>query len=189
MSEAERCQQIVRRMLDFSNPQVEGLEAIHLRELVSEVASFAVPAHDEEKITVEILESPALPVVLGDPVQLKQAFLNIILNAKQVISERISESEDAEEFEGMITISYRRGQGPRPPIIISIEDNGKGLGQEEANRAFDPFFTRKKKGTGLGLAITQRIIDAHDGKITISPAANQGAIVEVTLPIKDEEEA
>lgn len=185
--ESERCQEIVRRMLDFSNPQVQGLTSLNVHDLVLETAAFVFHAGESEGIVADVRQQGPVPQIQGDPVQLKQAFLNILVNARQILAEhRARESRDS-DWQGRVTVVFGRGTGPRPPVRIEFQDNGPGLSAEDAERVFEPFFTRRPKGTGLGLAITRRIIEAHNGTIAIAPRTEGGAVVTVELPMEGEE--
>ena len=79
--------------------------------------------------------------------------------------------------------------GPRPPVLIEVKDNGPGISPDDAEKLFEPFYTKRKKGTGLGLAITRRIVEAHSGTIRIAPRPEGGTVVTVSLPIEGEEKA
>ncbi|MCC5876155.1 MAG: PAS domain-containing sensor histidine kinase, partial [Candidatus Sumerlaeia bacterium] len=76
---------------------------------------------------------------------------------------------------------------PRPPVRITNHDNGPGIDPGEAERVFEPFFTRRRKGTGLGLSITRRILEAHRGSIKIAPHPEGGTAVTLEIPIEGEE--
>lgn len=185
--EAERCQEIVRRMLDFSNPQVQGLAPLSLGELIRETVDFVFIDSSEDKPAVTINESPHLPPVLGDAVQLKQALLNILINARQILSDHATGDGAPPDYQPAIHITIGRGSGPRPPVRVVIQDNGPGIDSSEAERVFEPFYTRRRQGTGLGLAITRRILEAHRGTIKIAPHPEGGTAVTLEIPIEGEE--
>ncbi|MCB2153892.1 hypothetical protein KQI84_03330 [bacterium] len=175
--EAERCETIVRRMLDFANPNVKGMEEFDVGGTVREVVEFVFHKKGADNFKVETDIPDGLPPILGDPQQVRQAILNIVMNARQVL-------KDSSKPE--IGVRVRQMPGPRAPIEISVHDNGPGISPEDAEHAFEPFFTRRDGGTGLGLAITRRIIEAHGGSIDIWPAANGGTSVAITFPIAGE---
>lgn len=183
--EAQRCQEIVRRMLDFSNPQLEGFTELSLETLAEEVCQFVFHEGHEEGVRFTIQRYGEIPAVRGDPVQLKQALINILLNARQILGEKKQSS--SADFHAQVTIVLSRGTGPRAPVRLIARDNGPGVSREDAERMFEPFTTRRAKGTGLGLAITRRIVDAHGGTIRMRPAENGGAEVILELPMAGEE--
>ncbi len=188
-AEAQRCEEIVRRMLDFSNPHVDTFKPLNVKVLLTETVDLVFHKSQSEDIDGELTTSGEIPPVSGDAVQLRQAFMNILLNAQQVVSQEIASGKHGEDYRGRVSISLSRATGPRPPVRIEVHDNGPGIGTEEAEKAFEPFFTRRKSGTGLGLAITRRIIEAHSGSISIAPHRNGGTVVTITLPIAGEEDA
>lgn len=184
--EAQRCEEIVRRMLDFANPQVQGFTAVNVEELVRETIAFVFHEAREERIDVNVVSAGRIPAISGDAVQLKQALLNILFNAREILSTYMEEKRNVE---GRIDVALLRGAGPRPPVRIEIRDNGPGISEEDAERLFEPFFTKRARGTGLGLAITRRIIEAHNGTIKIAAHPEGGTAVTIDLPIEGEEEA
>lgn len=187
--EAERCQEIVRRMLDFSNPDVRGFTALSLAGIVRETVGFVFMEHREGGPVIRVSEAGSVPDVRGDAVQLKQALINILINARQILEEHAASPEAPEGHCGEVTVTIGRGTGPRPPVRVTIRDNGPGMDPGEAEKLFEPFYTRRRKGTGLGLAITRRIVEAHKGSIRIAPHPEGGTAVTLEIPIAGEEEA
>ncbi|MEO8376936.1 MAG: ATP-binding protein [Candidatus Sumerlaeota bacterium] len=188
-NEAERCQEIVRRMLDFSNPHLGDFAPVDIAALMEELVSFVFHEGRADRVSASLSSQDAIPLVNGDSVQLKQAFMNILLNARQILSD-VAEDASRGDFAGSVRVSISRAAGPRPPVLVEIEDNGPGIDPADAEKLFEPFYTRRKKGTGLGLSITRRIIEAHGGTIRVAPRPHQGGtVVTVQLPIADEEKA
>ncbi|MBI1292305.1 hypothetical protein GC173_13870 [bacterium] len=180
--EAQRCEEIVRRMLDFSNPRLQGIATLSIRDLVEETVSFVFHEGREGHAHARFITAGAIPLVSGDATQLRQALLNVLVNARQLVDNHATAPSEIE-------VELSRGTGPRPPVRIEVRDRGPGLTEEEATRAFEPFFTRRPEGTGLGLAITRRIIEAHGGTIRLAPRVGGGAVVTIELPIEGEERA
>jgi signal transduction histidine kinase len=116
-----------------------------------------------------------LPAVLGDPLLLQQALLNIIINAEHAVANVDSEKR----IEVATATDATRGH-----VTISVRDSGPGIPPDVLSRIFDPFFTTKEvgKGTGLGLAITYGIVQEHGGTIAASNAPGGGALVRIDLP-------
>jgi signal transduction histidine kinase len=178
-SEAERCEAIVRRMLDFANPEVRSFEVVDVEDLCREVVGFVFHDPDDKRVVGMVERRGDVPRIRGDRSQLKQALLNIILNARQILLAH-------EIKDGMVLVRLRRLPGQRAPIEVLVHDNGPGISPEDAEKAFDPFFTRRSEGTGLGLAITRRIIEAHAGTVVIWPSADGGTSVAITLPAAED---
>lgn len=119
-----------------------------------------------------------LPAVIGDPDQLQQVFLNLILNAIQSMSEGgmlcLSASVKEITKEGLDV--------PRRCMEVCVEDTGVGMEKEVLENIFNPFFTTKEKGTGLGLMVTQGIVRDHEGWIEVESEKGKGSIFKVYLP-------
>ena len=114
--------------------------------------------------------------VLGDSYQLKQVFLNLLLNACESMCGG-----------GELTVTLRKVLLDKQTVIVSISDTGCGIPQEMLTKIFDPFFTTKPQGTGLGLAIVRRILQNHNGSIK-AISVDQGAIFNVSLPLLGDNE-
>jgi CheY-like chemotaxis protein len=132
-------------------------------------------------IDVTTIFSPDIPKTMVDNGQLQQVFLNIILNAKQAMSEA--------SHKGKLTIETNVDKS-ESNIIITFKDNGPGIEKENLDRIFDPFFSTKEagKGTGLGLSICYGIIKEHNGKIYVRSSAGKGATFTIELPVIAEQD-
>ena len=121
-----------------------------------------------------------MPELRCHPMQLKQVFMNLLVNAYQAIEETIEEGSDEV---GVIEISTRhRGGG----IEVAVRDTGAGIAEENLQRIFDPFFTTKEvgAGTGLGLSTSYGIVKKHGGEMTVTSEAGGGACFEIFLPLE-----
>src|SRR4030067_613653 len=110
------------------------------------------------------------PQIQADPSQLKQAFLNLLLNSLQAL-----------EKPGEISITSETSNGW---INVEIKDTGPGISTENLPKVFTPFFTTKKEGVGLGLGIVERIVQNHKGKISVESQSGQGTVFTIKLPQK-----
>jgi signal transduction histidine kinase len=114
-----------------------------------------------------------LPAIQGYPDQLRQVFLNIILNAQQSI-----------DGSGGIEISTAtHDTSTEQSILVEISDTGRGISEEEMAHIFEPFFSRRKDGTGLGLWVTQNIVRQHGGHIEIANRERKGSTFRLILPV------
>jgi signal transduction histidine kinase len=112
--------------------------------------------------------------VTGDRVQLQQVLLNLIMNgveAMRGVTERTRE----------LTVSSTFAE--QTSVLVSVKDTGPGIDPAVAERMFQPFFTTKSDGLGMGLAICRSIVEAHGGRLWVSPRAPHGADVRFTLPL------
>jgi len=113
-----------------------------------------------------------LPLVLGNATELQQVVLNLVLNAIDVLA------SNAPLGRQIVISAVENGEFVR----CSVADSGPGIGQEQLDRIFEPFFSTKAKGMGMGLAICHAIIDAHGGRLWAENAPTGGAIFHFTLP-------
>ncbi len=168
--EIHRMNEIVDQFLRFAKPSSPFLEKTDVLSIFEETLQLLRPQIEKQRIVVE-KEFQALPMIQMDPEQMKQAMLNLLLNAIQAMPEG-----------GQLTL---KGQNSKDGqwIHLSIEDSGMGISPEDIDKLFDPFFSTKEGGVGLGLSITHRIIDQHHGKIEVENAPEKGTIFTVWLPI------
>ncbi len=167
---------IVSNLLFFARPMHPLLEPVDLHEAIDEALGFAIHAVRQKRIALEKVYCGEPLTVRGDREQLKQVFLNLLLNAVQAMDEggrlaiqtrRGSRSKDGQA-------DAECGMGNEEVAEVSVADSGQGIPAELLTRIFDPFFTTKPKGTGLGLAIVQRILDQHGAAISVSSKQGKG---------------
>ncbi|GAB63673.1 MAG: two-component sensor histidine kinase [Candidatus Jettenia sp.] len=175
--ETYRCKSIISNLLNFSRHSEPKFEKINVHRIIHEALSIVQhqPQSKCQKIQLHLSEEPCN--IIGDPQQLKQVFLNLLIN-----------SLHATEESGSIFISTCRKQ---TFIQITFKDSGMGIKREHLDKIFDPFFTTKPtgKGTGLGLAICYGIIDVHNGRIEVfSEGPGKGATFTIVLPLAIEVE-
>ena len=174
-SEANRAAKIIRNLLVFTGSRPLPRRRLSLTTVLSRVAALRATSWAAVSIEFARHLTDDLPRVLGDPLLLQQAFLNILINAEQAVT--------AEGKGGRIEVNASASPSRRA-VIVTIHDNGPGIPTDVLPRIFEPFFTTKEvgKGTGLGLAITYGIIQKHGGNIQAGNAPNGGATFTVELP-------
>ncbi|HLW97686.1 MAG TPA: ATP-binding protein [Candidatus Acidoferrales bacterium] len=169
-SEIERLDRVVKRFLDFTKPVEMRLEDVPLAPLLSRVAELARPQTERSKVTVDLRLATDVPGLRGDSELLRQAVLNLVLNAVEAMPEG-----------GRLTIGLeRRGDS----AVIMVADTGKGIPPEQRNRIFQLFFTTRKGGSGMGLATTFRIVQLHNGSIDFVTETGRGTAFRIELPLK-----
>lgn len=175
INEADRSRKIIRNLLDFARESESVSEPIDLGLLVNETINLAQNQIKISGAKIETEIQPHLPRIRGDNQQLKQVFLNLILNAI-----------DAVEKGGNIKISLKQADTPGF-LAVQIEDNGCGIPPHILPNIFDPFFTTKGpgKGTGLGLSVSHGIVTIHGGLISIETEEGKYTRSTVTLPSSD----
>jgi signal transduction histidine kinase/iron only hydrogenase large subunit-like protein len=171
--EAARCRDIVRGLLDFARQRKLQVENVNVNKILEEGISLVAAQPAFQKVEFAKTLDPSLPATEGDPVQLKEVFLNILSNAGEAMPQG-----------GKVTVISRFQEAGSHPIEIMIRDTGQGIPQENLNKIFMPFFTTKKigQGTGLGLAIAYGIVKMHRGAIDVQSKVGEGTTFWVKLP-------
>lgn len=173
--ELGRIAKIITRMRDFYRPTRAELAATNLNTILRETLELVQTHLRHGHIHAVASLEPELPVVIAHADQLRQVFLNIILNAC-----------DAMPRGGDLRVTTQLVQArPESPATIGvyIADTGTGISPEHQPHLFEPFYTTKAQGTGLGLAISAHIITQHGGRITVESAPGQGSTFTILLPV------
>ncbi len=184
VKEVDRLNRVVEELLSFARPSRTEAQRSDLNEILDKALSLAKHVKASEKVELEKDYSDELPLVMVDGEKLKQAFLNIILNAFEAMPHggelKISTIYSSSTIGGR----RRRLEPPGPNIKIELSDTGRGISREEQERIFDPFYTTKEDGSGLGLSITHQIIAAHKGRMDVESKVGKGTTFTVTLPVR-----
>jgi two-component system, NtrC family, sensor kinase len=173
VSEAKRSKDIISNLLDFARESGSQLEPLDLRQLLQDTITLAGNQIKLSGIRIEFQATDILPRVHGDSQQLRQVFLNLILNAI-----------DASTKGDKIQVVVLPADNPNY-VAVKVIDTGEGIPEHILSSIFDPFFTTKGKGkgTGLGLSVSQGIIAKHGGRIRVSSREGEGSTFTVTLPV------
>ncbi|MBU1277098.1 MAG: HAMP domain-containing histidine kinase [Proteobacteria bacterium] len=173
VKEAERAKKIISNLLDFARESGSQLEPLDLPHLLQETITLAGNQIKLSGIKITFQTSGNLPRVHGDSQQLRQVFLNLILNAI-----------DASSKGGRIQVLVLPADEPNY-LAVKVIDSGSGIPAHILPSIFDPFFTTKGKGkgTGLGLSVSQGIVAKHGGRIMVSSQEDKGATFTVVLPV------
>lgn len=174
--EVERLIDITTRTLDFARPNQVGKKSTDLNQILADTIAMARKQLQHSQIDIFFELAPNLPAIQVVPNQIKQVFLNLILNAI-----------DAMTGHGQLNvrISYT---APDPFVSVELEDNGCGMTPEVLNKIYEPFFSTKEAGTGLGLSISYSIVVAHGGRIEVESEPGVGSRFTVYLPLANAEE-
>ncbi len=177
VTQANRCTGIVRGLLDFSRQRKPQTRSINLNTILNDCISLV--KHQSLFHNIQILPNLAtdLPMVVVDPTQMQQVFMNLIINAAEAMSRG-----------GQLRLTTRVNAAERC-VEVEVADTGHGISEEHMERIFDPFFTTKEAthGTGLGLAISFGIVKEHQGTISVESEVGKGTTFTVRLPIHAEE--
>jgi PAS domain S-box-containing protein len=173
VQEAGRCKEIVKSLLEFARQTEPKMEPTDVNRAISDGLFFLVNQALFHNIHIVKNLDSFLPFVPANAGQLKQVFMNIIVNA-------------AEAMHGNGTLTIRTFPSPdRKTVFVEFTDTGEGIPPENLTRIFDPFFTTKEvgKGTGLGLATSYGIIEDHGGKISVKSQVGEGTTFTIELPV------
>ncbi|HKK01754.1 MAG TPA: ATP-binding protein [Desulfuromonadales bacterium] len=173
VKEVDRLNRVVQDFLDFARPASDDQasnERVDVNESLRDILFLVQQPAAKSGVTVRF-EAGSLPPFAGQREQLKQAFLNLILNAIQAMPSG-----------GALTVTTQmEGRNFR----IDFADTGQGIAPADLSRIFNPFFTTRHDGTGLGLAITHRIIQGHGGRIDVVSKVGEGTTITLRLPAAD----
>lgn len=178
VEEATRCKEIVKSLLEFGRQTESRFEPMDINKAIIDGLFFLenqVLFHDVQ--IIKHLDS-SLPLIEGDSNQIKQVFMNMMVNAAEAMSER----------GGSLTITTGVSQDGLV-IFVYFQDTGMGISPEIQSKIFDPFFTTKAvgKGTGLGLSTSYGIIQSHHGNIEVESEPDKGTTFTISLPVSIEE--
>jgi len=177
--EIDRTNRLIDSLLKFSRAEPPYFEKVDINAVLENVVILVRKQISDNDIKLSTKFDPEIPLIMADPNQLWQVFINIILNAVQAMPKG-----------GSLGIETSIGYSDSGPVLsrnvcISFEDTGIGIAKEDITRIFDPFFTKKDMGTGLGLSIAYKIIEKHSGRIIVSSEKDKGTVFTIELPVNN----
>ncbi len=189
-AEIERINTIIRQLLEISRPSNAGLRAVSVHDLIDDIAEVLNVQPLISNIEFECRLEAQNDKILADSNQLRQVFLNLIINAADAIS-----SEGKADNGKLLIQSSLVGGTPEQPnnqkthLKIMFIDNGPGISEENIANIFDPFYTTKEpgKGTGLGLSVSFMIVEGFGGKMTVHSKIGEGTTMTLLLPVVESE--
>jgi len=164
----DRLSRTVHDLLLFARPKAMDLVPTDLHRLIERTLHVLLGDPGNATVDVVLDFGDDVPIIQADGRQMEQVFMNLLLNAIQVMSHK-----------GMVTVATRT-QGRQ--VVVTVSDTGPGIPPDRIGRIFEPFFTTRSQGTGLGLAIVKKIVEAHGGRIEAVSTPGSGARFTVTLP-------
>lgn len=174
-TELGRIAKIITRMRDFYRPARDELEPTEVNDLLAETIELVQTHLRHGQVTVQTDFAADLPVLIAHADQLRQVFLNLMLNACDAMSQGGTL---------YITTCFQPASADMPAsVVVHVRDTGSGIPDEHLSHVFEPFYTTKPQGTGLGLAISQHIATQHGGNITVASQVGVGTTFTVTLPV------
>jgi signal transduction histidine kinase len=176
-SAGNRAADIIDHIRSMTRKEHREHHQLNLNQVVNDVIKLVDPELRKRQLSIRTELAASLPAVRGDPIELQQVIMNLIINGAQAMSH-----EDTRSFEILVATSTSEGY-----VELAVTDSGVGLSKTESDRMFEPFFTTKADGTGMGLAINRTIIEAHGGRIWAAPNADRGTTFHFCLPITSED--
>ena len=185
--ETQRCVTIVRNLLDFARQREPSFQVVEVSRVIEEALSLLEHrmAMQDVQVTREFAPVPAVRADFG---QLRQAFVNVLINACEampgggtlrVLTREVALSEAGNG--GPLSATGKPGPPSRFAEVV-ITDTGQGIPPEHLSNIFDPFFSTKEKGTGLGLSVVYGIVEKHGGKIAVESRVGRGTTVTLRFP-------
>ena len=167
--EIRRLSNLVNNFLSYARPNQPRFETRDLNQILREIARLVRPEFETRSLSLKEDYASYIPPVDLDEAQIRQAVMNILINATQVLKPG-----------GMVWIHSR--VGPEGEAVVTIEDNGPGIKAGDRARIFEIFYSTRGGGTGLGLPIAARIMEAHGGTIAVESEPGRGARFILRLP-------
>jgi len=172
-SEIRRLDEVVQGFLKFTRPEDLRLQPVRVKDVFDEILPIIAPETEKNSVRVTVDAAAGGPWVNGDAAMLRQAFLNLAINACQAMPNG-----------GTLRLSC--GPAPGNRVQVLFEDTGVGIPAEHLSKIFDLYFTTKDHGTGIGLSMVYRIIQLHDGEVEVESSKDRGTTFRVLLPRANE---
>ena len=176
--EGNRAAEVIRRVRALVNKTDTQKAPLDINGVIGEVIALVQHELVSRGVSLRMELAPALPPVLADRVQLQQVLINLVMNgieAMELVTDRARE----------LTIRSRQDENDK--LLVTVEDRGKGISAENADRLFKSFFTTKSGGMGMGLSICRSIIEVHGGRISAINNTGPGATFQFALPLHQED--
>ncbi len=180
IGEIERINIFIQELLVYSKPSEPKIAPMNPNDIIKQV--YHLVQTKCESLSIDIfLQQKTEMIIYGDPNLIKQAVLNLVLNAIEAMPQGGKLTITTEIDIKISPLDFTNKTTPKTKYCISISDTGCGIDQKNISLIFDPFYTNKKNGTGLGLPITQGIIEKHGGKIEVTSRLNEGTTFNIIL--------
>jgi C4-dicarboxylate-specific signal transduction histidine kinase len=174
IDDGDRASAVIRRVRALADKTSIEKVPLDVNDVVRETIALMRRELISHRVTLRTELTPALPIILGDRVQLQQVIINLVMNGAEAM-----QSVNGRPRE----LAIRSRQDETRLVLVGVTDCGVGISAENADRLFDPFFTTKSGGMGMGLSICRSIVEAHDGRLWATANLPHGATFQFTLPV------
>ncbi len=177
VNEGNRASEVIRRVRALANKT--GIEKVSLdvNDVVREAIALVQREFISYRVSLRMELAPALPMILGDRVQLQQVIINLVMNGIEAMQSVMDRPRE-------LVVGSHQDETHR--VRVTVTDSGVGISAENADRLFNAFFTTKSNGMGMGLSICRSIIEAHGGRMSTADNVGPGARFQFTLPLHQE---
>jgi signal transduction histidine kinase len=175
VNDVNRIDEVITSVRTMIARQTSEKVLLKLPTILNEALALTERELVSRRISVHYNVPDNVPLVVADRVQLRQVFVNLIMNAAEAMDEVVGRDH-------ILAIAIGNDE---LEVTITIADNGSGIDETKRTKIFEPFFTTKIKGMGLGLAICKTIIEAHEGRLWTTPNVPSGTIFHLALPLSD----
>jgi signal transduction histidine kinase len=171
-NELNRLNDLVTEMVDFANPNKYSTTPEDLEPVIEKAVKLLERDIDKKNIKFSLVKDPDTPPVPINKNEILEALINVMLNAIESMDEG-----------GRLEVSIEPIMASGQFVRLAISDTGCGIAKEDIARVFDRYYTTKETGTGLGLAIVERVVDAHNGQVSVESEIGKGTIFKIDLPL------
>jgi signal transduction histidine kinase len=168
-NEIRRLESLVTNFLLYARPSPPKIELHDVGQVLRDIATFLQADFRGQGVALQLDVDPLLPAVGFDDAKIRQALMNILVNARQVLKEG-----------GTVTLRSRAGGAGE--VLVEIQDDGPGMTEETRTRIFEPFYSQRRGGTGLGLPIAKLLVEQHGGSVEVLSETGKGATFRIRLP-------
>jgi PAS domain S-box-containing protein len=174
IDDGNRAGEVIRRVRALANKTDIEKVPLDVNDVVREVIALVQRELTSHQVSLQTELAPALPMTLGDRVQLQQVMINLVMNGIEAMQSTTDRPRE---------LVIRSRQDDAHGVLVSVTDCGVGISAEDADRLFNVFFTTKSGGMGMGLSICRSIVEAHDGRLWATANVPHGATFQFTLPV------
>ncbi|SHH12025.1 trifunctional serine/threonine-protein kinase/ATP-binding protein/sensor histidine kinase [Bradyrhizobium erythrophlei] len=174
IDDGHRASEVIRRVRSLAHKASVEKLPLDVNDVAREVIALVQRELTSHRVSLRTELAPALPMILGDRVQLQQVIINLVMNGNEAMQAVMDRPRE---------LVIRSRQDGAQQVLLSVTDCGVGISVENADRLFNPFFTTKSSGMGMGLSICRSIVETHGGRLWATANVPHGATLQFTLPV------